>query len=345
MMERLTPVADYEALAAADLVIEAVPENLDLKHKVLTATEAVLRDDAIFASNTSSIPIADIAAASQRPETVIGMHYFSPVAQMPLLEIIKTGQTADWVLATAYEVGLKQGKTVIVVNDGPGFYTTRILGVYMNEALLLLQEGADIKQVDEAMEQFGFPMGPYELFDLVGIDVAAKITEVMGRYPMNRDMHLSGVAKKLVDAGYLGQKSKQGFYRYEKDGQERDQKTEANETIYAFFGGSHRKQLDREAIRQRLALMMVNEAVYCLEENILQSPRDGDLGAVFGLGFPPFLGGPFRYIDTETPPAIAARLSRLQMQHGERFAPSSLLQDHARTGEPFYREGRMTRDE
>lgn len=336
MMERLTPVAAYEALAPADLIIEAVPENLDLKHTVLSATEAVLHDDAIFASNTSSLPIAAIATASRRPETVVGMHYFSPVAQMPLLEIIKTEQTADWVLATAYALGLKQGKTVIVVNDGPGFYTTRILGVYMNEALLLLQEGADIKQIDDAMEQFGFPMGPYELFDLVGIDVAAKITEVMGRYPMSRDMHLSGVAKKLEDAGYLGQKSHQGFYRYEKDDQGRDQKTAVNETIYAFFGGSRRKKLDRDTIQQRLALMMVNEAVYCLEENILQSLRDGDLGAVFGLGFPPFLGGPFRYIDAETPPAIAARLSRLQMQHGERFAPSSLLQDRARTGKLFY---------
>ncbi len=336
LVERVMPVADYAAFRGVDLVIEAVPENLDLKRQVLAAVEAVTPASTVFATNTSSIPIAEIAGASARPETVVGMHYFSPVAQMPLLEIIRAEQTADWALATAYETGLRQGKTVIVVGDGPGFYTTRILGVYMNEALLLLEEGAAIAEMDEAMERFGFPMGPCALFDLVGIDVAAKISQVMGRYATGRDLRVSQVAQKLVDAGYLGQKGGQGFYRYAADAQDRLEKKGVNETLYAFFGGPKRRPFEAQALQDRLALLMTNEATYCLQEGILHAPRDGDLGAVFGLGFPPFLGGPFVFIDQETAPAIAARLSRLQVQHGERFAPSALLQEHARTGRPFY---------
>ena len=335
LVEQITPADDYAAFRRADLIIEAAPENLDLKRTILTDTEAATSTDCIFASNTSAIPIRALAEAAARPEQVIGMHYFSPVPQMPLLEIIKTDKTPDWVLATAYETGLRQGKTVIVVGDGPGFYTTRILGTYLNEALLLLEEGAPIEQVDDAMERFGFPMGPYALLDLVGIDVAAKITDVLTTQATDRPPKTSTATKKLTAAGYLGQKSGQGFYRYEKE-QGRTQKKEVNETIYAFFGGARRSTRDDAGIQERLALLMVNEAVSCLEEGILATPRDGDLGAVFGLGFPPFRGGPFRYLDAETPPAVVARLGRLQVQHGDRFTPSSLLQEHARTGEGFY---------
>ncbi|MDX1548184.1 MAG: 3-hydroxyacyl-CoA dehydrogenase NAD-binding domain-containing protein [Rhodothermales bacterium] len=336
LVERVVPTASYGALATAGLVVEAVPEDLALKHQVLRDTEAVLPDGAVFASNTSSIPIADIAEAAARPEAVVGMHYFSPVGQMPLLELIRTEATADWALGTAFEVGRRQGKTVIVVGDGPGFYTTRILGVYMNEALLLLEEGARIETVDEAMLDFGFPMGPYALFDLVGIGTAAKITEVLARYPVLEGRRVSRSAEKLADAGYLGQSTGKGFYRY--DGTERQG---VNESVYAFFGGPARTEFTDEAVQQRLALLMVNEAIACLEEGLLENPRDGDLGAVFGLGFPPFRGGPFRYVDHETAPAVAARLSRLQLQHGDRFAPNGLLREKARTGARFY-EGEQT---
>ena len=337
-VERVTPVVDYEPFAHADLVIEAVPENLDLKHRVMADVEAVADKHMVFASNTSSIPIEDIARGSSRPEAVLGMHYFSPVPQMPLLEIIRTDQTADWALATAFDVGTKQGKTVIVVNDGPGFYTTRILAVYMNEALLLLEEGADVEQVDRAMVQWGFPMGPYTLFDLVGIDVGAKITEVMQGYladRVDRDLRISDSARRLVDAGYTGRKGNVGFYTYARqDG--KLQKQAFNEAIYAFFGGGRRTELDPTAIQDRLGLLMVNEALYCLQEGILESPRDGDLGAVFGLGFPPFRGGPFRFVDLETAPAIANRLGRLQYRYGDRFRPAQVLLDKARTGGSFY---------
>ncbi len=342
IVERVQPVDSYAPLAHADLIIEAVPENLNVKHQVMADTEAVASRNSIFASNTSSLPITEIARGTRYPQAVLGMHYFSPVPQMPLLEIIRTAETDERALGTAYEVGLKQGKTVIVVNDGPGFYTTRILAVYMNEALLLLEEGADAEQVDQAMVQWGFPMGPYALFDLVGIDVGAKITEVMREYLADytaRDMSISNSAKKLVDAGYTGQKNGVGFYHYEDEGGKTVKKG-FNDTIYAFFGGPDRTLHDPQAIQDRLALMMVSEAIYCLEEGILESATDGDVGAVFGLGFPPFRGGPFRFTDTETSPAIANRLGRLRYRHGDRFQASALLQEMAQTGARFYEPAR-----
>ena len=333
---RVTPVADYASLAHAELVIEAVPEDLAIKHDILKEAEAVLPDDSLFASNTSSIPITDIAQASAHPETVLGMHYFSPVPNIPLLEIIKTDQTAEWAVATARAVGLRQGKTVIVVNDGPGFYTTRILAIYMNEALLLLEEGGDARQIDEAMERFGFPMGPYELFDLVGIDTAAKITGVLSDFFDARNASVTRSAEKLVEVNLLGQKNGRGFYEYDTGGPGRPDKGKLNDEVYRFFGGKDRHKMNPELIQQRLALIMVNEAIHCLGEGILTSPKDGDVGAVFGLGFPPFRGGPFRYVDAENAPAVIARMDRLRKAYGERFTPAPLLQEHAHSGTSFY---------
>ena len=333
---RVTPVADYASLSQAELVIEAVPEDLATKHDILKEAEAVLPSDSLFASNTSSIPISDIAQASAHPETVLGMHYFSPVPSIPLLEIIKTDQTADWAVATARAVGLRQGKTVIVVNDGPGFYTTRILAIYMNEALLMLEEGGDARQIDEAMEQFGFPMGPYELFDLIGIDTAAKITGVLSDFFDKRDASVTRSSEKLVEAGLTGQKSGRGFYEYDTGGAGRPDKGKLNDRVYRYFGGKDRQKLNPELIQQRLALTMINEAIHCLGEGILTSPKDGDVGAVFGLGFPPFRGGPFRYVDAENAPAVIARMDRLRKAYGERFTPAPLLQEHAHNDTSFY---------
>ena len=335
LIERIQPVDSYEALAPSDVVIEAVPEDIDLKQNVLADVEAVVSDDCVIASNTSSIPIADIAANAERPERVLGMHYFSPVHQMPLLEIIVTDDTSEAALATAYDVGLRQGKSVIVVNDGPGFYTTRILALYMNEALLLLEEGADAQQIDTAMKDFGFPMGPYELFDLVGIDVAAKITEVMGRYLEGDRYRISEAASPLAKAGLHGQKTKSGFYTYSGNPKDPDRE-DFNTGIYRFFGGSERSDIDVQTVQHRLALSMVNEAIRCLDEDILLNPVDGDIGAVFGLGFPPFRGGPFRYADTEGPARLRQLLQRLVMEHGPRFTPADSLVRHADKGTTYH---------
>ena len=334
MMSRLSPVTDYEGFAQVDLTIEAVFEDLTMKHKVLAETEAATGENHIFASNTSSIPIQKIAENARRPEQVIGMHYFSPVQKMPLLEIIVTPKTADWVTATAFDIGIRQGKTVIVVNDGPGFYTTRILAPMLNEALLLLEEGGDILQIDKAMRQFGFPVGPIKLIDEVGIDVGAHVTDVLATLFEARGARATDAMKKLAEAGYLGKKNRKGFYLYNKG---KKKSREVNAEIYRFFGGTPRKTIAVPVIQKRLAYMMMNEAAYCLQENILTSPMDGDLGAILGLGFPPFLGGPFRYMDTLGISTVVSTLEQLAKELGQRFQPAPILQDMAKDQKLFYR--------
>lgn len=314
IVERVIPVANYERFDDVELVIEAAPERIDIKHQLIQDVESNVPESCIFASNTSSIPISRLAEVSRRPEQIIGMHYFSPVPKIPLLEIIKTERTPDWVLATAFGVGLKQGKTIIVVNDGPGFYTTRILALYMNEALDILSDGGKIEYVDRAMKDFGFPIGPFELFDLVGLEVASKITDVLGDHFESRGIAPNGSAANMVDAGLEGRKSGRGFYIY--DGSKKD---EVNSGAYDFFGGPDRKDLDRKAVQDRLSLVMVNEAAYCLNEGILQAAQDGDVGAVFGLGFPPFRGGPFRYADAIGFQRVSERLKELRDNHGSQF--------------------------
>ena len=328
---RVTGVDSYTGFDGVDLVIEAVFEDLDLKHKIIKEVEEVTHENTIFASNTSSLPISEIAKASSRPQNVIGMHYFSPVQKMPLLEIITTDQTADWVTATAYEVGVKQGKTVIVVNDGPGFYTTRILAPFMNEALLLLEEGASIEFLDKAMKQFGYPVGPMALLDEVGFDVGAHVGETMKPMFDNRGAKSSEKAQELVDEGFLGRKNKKGMYAYA-DGK----KKEVNTNIYKYFGGSNRTNPDMETAQLRMALTMINEAAYCLEEGVLKSATDGDLGAILGLGFPPFLGGPFRYIDNIGADVVVKKLTAFSDEFGPRFKPASILMEYAKTGKTFH---------
>ncbi len=330
-MERITPTSNYGHLRGVPVIIEAVFEELDIKHQVLNESMS-MSPDAIFASNTSSIPISDIAKKAEHPENVIGMHYFSPVQKMPLLEIIKTKQTSAEAIGTAYEIGLKQGKTVIVVHDGPGFYTTRILAPFIHEAMLLLGEGASVESIDSAMKDFGFPVGPVALIDEVGIDVAAHVSATLAPMFRERGAEPGNTAQKIHDAGYLGRKNKKGFYRYDKAGKG---KKKVNEDIYAFFGGSERKKIDKTQIQQRMSSVMVNEAMLCLEEHILDSARDGDLGAVLGLGFPPFLGGPFHYTDQIGVEQLLEQLNKLESAHGNRFKAAGILQEYLKSGRKF----------
>lgn len=312
-------------LAKADIIIEAVFEDLNLKRRILADMEANTPEHCIFATNTSAIPIGKIAEGCKRPGQVIGMHYFSPVPKMPLLEIIVTDQTEDWVTSTAVEVGIRQGKTVIVVGDGPGFYTTRILAPLMNEAVILLTEGADIKDIDKAMFQFGFPVGPVKLMDEVGIDVGAHVGETFEPMLVARGVEQENVVQKLYDAGYYGRKNGKGFYRYDvKKGSGKI----VNEEIYSFFGGPNRKKVAFDEISERLSLAMINEAAFCLQEGILRTPTDGDLGAILGLGFPPFLGGPFRYMDKIGVDTVLEKFDKWQAAKGPRFKPAAILNDY-----------------
>jgi len=325
----LTATTGWEGLEKVDLVIEAVFEDLALKQEMLRAFEAV-NPAGIFASNTSSIPIGEIARASRHAESVVGMHYFSPVQKMPLLEVIVTPLTAPEVTATAVAVGKRQGKTVIVVNDGPGFYTSRVLAPYLNEAAQLLLEGARVEDLDRALTEFGFPVGPITLLDEVGVDVGYKVAKVL-HAALGERMAAPEALHTLILEGRLGRKARKGFYTYG------GKKKEVDPAAYDLLpGGRSRKKMVRDRIVERVALQLVNESIRCLGEGILRSPRDGDVGAIFGLGFPPFLGGPLRYADALGAPALLETLKRLRGQYGERFEPAPLLVENARLGRSFY---------
>jgi 3-hydroxyacyl-CoA dehydrogenase/enoyl-CoA hydratase/3-hydroxybutyryl-CoA epimerase len=329
-MRLLTATTDWSGFAAVDLLVEAVFEDLALKQEMVRAFEAA-NAHGIFASNTSSIPIGRIAEASRRPEDVLGMHYFSPVHKMPLLEIVVTDRTSKETTATAVAVGKKQGKTVIVVRDGPGFYTSRILGPYMNESARLLLDGAAVDAVDRAVVAFGFPVGPFTLADEVGIDVGAKVGHIL-HAAFGERMAPPPALDDFVAAGRLGRKNGKGFYTYGGKAKRVD------ETVYDLLpGGRARKPFRDEEIRDRLVLPFVNEAIRCLGEGILRSARDGDVGAVFGLGFPPFRGGPFRFADTLGAKALLEKLERLRGRYGERFEPAPLLVELAKSGGTFHR--------
>ena len=337
-----TQFDDYMALAGAtteysgfhnvDLVVEAVFEDLALKQRVLQEAEPLLPERAIYASNTSTIPIAHIADAAKRPSRVLGMHFFSPVHKMPLLEVVVTPDTAAEATVTAVAYGKHLGKTVIVVNDGPGFYTTRTLGAYMNEAGHLLDEGATIDCIDESLVEFGFPVGPITLLDEVGIDVGGKVGRVLYEAFGDRMTPSSGM-RIVAEQGRTGRKGKRGFYLYDGNGKKGD----PDVTVYEAFGGRRAQSaVSEEEIVRRCVLAMLNEAARCLEEGILRSARDGDVGAVFGIGFPPFRGGPFRYIDSVGVASVVRQLQELHTRYAPRFEPAALLVDMARDNRRFY---------
>ncbi|GGE79226.1 fatty acid oxidation complex subunit alpha [Shewanella carassii] len=331
-MALMTTTTDYVGVKDADIVVEAVFEDLSLKHQMVRDIERECGEHTIFASNTSSLPIGQIAEAAARPENVIGLHYFSPVEKMPLVEVIAHDKTSPQTIATTVAFARKQGKTPIVVKDGAGFYVNRILALYMNEAAQLLLEGNSVESLDKALVKFGFPVGPITLLDEVGIDVGAKISPILEKELGERFAAPSAFDKLLAD-DRKGRKNAKGFYLY---GPKAGKKKEVDKSVYQVLGIAPGVGAENANLAERCVVQMLNEAVRCLEEGIIASARDGDIGAIFGIGFPPFLGGPFHYIDTMGADQLLAKLERFQSRFGDRFAPSELLKTMAAEGRRFF---------
>lgn len=324
----------WDGFGRADVVIEAVFEDLKVKQEVFQQIEAQVGEQCLIASNTSTIPIGRIAEVMHRPERVLGMHFFSPVDRMPLLEVIVTDRTAAWACVTAVTFGRRMGKTVIVVRDRPGFWVNRILAPYLNEAGRLLQEGVPVEVLDATMVRFGFPVGPITLLDEVGLDVAEKSSHVLHEAFGERLAPMGGL-QRLVQAGRMGRKNGRGFYQYQ-GGRRRG----VDQSIYQIIGARSAAGVPPEDVERRMVYALLNEAALALDEGVVRAARDGDIGAVFGIGYPAFRGGPLRYLDTIGAAAAVERLADLGTRCGERFAPAPVLRRMAAAGARFHSDSR-----
>ncbi|HWM93677.1 MAG TPA: 3-hydroxyacyl-CoA dehydrogenase NAD-binding domain-containing protein [Thermoanaerobaculia bacterium] len=334
---RVHPTVQYDAFHRVDLVIEAVFEDVGVKHAVIRETEAAAPEGLIFASNTSAIPIARLAEASRRPENVAGMHFFSPVHKMPLLEVIRHPGTSEEALATVVEAGRRMGKTIIVVGDGPGFFTTRVLAPFLNEAAWMLAEGAAIDQVDKAMTRWGWPVGPFALMDEVGLDVGRHVAEVMHGALGDR-LAPPPVFHRMIEDQRMGRKSKRGFYLYEEEGKKKKKGgKQVDPAVYQLLDWRPGQVSDEEIV-ERCWLQMLNETARCMEEGIIRDPADIDIGVIFGFGFPPFRGGLLQEADRHGLPWVVSRLEGYAARHGKRLEPADLLREMARKGERFYKD-------
>ncbi|MGS0536127.1 fatty acid oxidation complex subunit alpha FadJ [Pseudoalteromonas sp. SaAl2] len=327
-MSKITGTTNYSGFKHIDIVIEAVFEDLSLKQGMVADVERECQDNTIFASNTSSLPISQIAAQAARPENVIGLHYFSPVEKMPLVEIIPHEGTSQETIARVVNFARKQGKTPIVVKDMAGFYVNRILAPYVNEAANLLLAGEPIDKIDAALVEFGFPVGPLALLDEVGIDIGSKIAPILEK-ELGERFKAPDAFSRLIDAKRLGRKTGRGFYIYDKKAKKVD------ESIYELLGVSPSPRLNKSEIAKRCVAQMLNEAVRCLDDGIIASPRDGDIGAIFGIGFPPFLGGPFSYMDKLGASKVSSEMATFA-NYNPVFTPCDTLVDMADKGASFY---------
>jgi 3-hydroxyacyl-CoA dehydrogenase/enoyl-CoA hydratase/3-hydroxybutyryl-CoA epimerase len=331
-MSLLSGTLDYSGFDGCDVTIEAVLENLSVKQAVLKEWEGVVPGTAIFASNTSTLPITEIAAAAAHPGRVVGMHFFNPVHKMPLVEVIYGAKTDPEVTATIFDLARRMGKTPVVVKDAPGFLVNRILGPYIGEAVRLLLEGNPVDEIDQALRSFGMPVGPIELLDDVGIDVATKAGETLASaWPVR--MPTDPVLGKLVGTGRLGRKTKTGFYL-----SVGVRRVGPDPSAYADLGLEVPRgpKAAREELARRLILPMINEAAFALMENVVPTPAKLDLAMIFGTGFPPFRGGLCAHADALGVAAVVESLRKLEAEKGPRFSPSPYLVDLARAGKAFH---------
>ncbi len=337
-LARIRPTLSYDEFKDVDIVIEAVTENPAIKEKVLADVEQQVKDNAIIASNTSTISITRLAKALKRPENFVGMHFFNPVHMMPLVEVIRGEQTSDEAIATTVVLAQKMGKTPIVVNDCPGFLVNRVLFPYFGAFDLLLKDGADFVQIDKVMEKFGWPMGPAYLIDVVGIDTGVHGAAVMAEgFPDRMKPDFTGAIELMYKNNRLGQKNDVGFYKYELDKKGKKAKTAdaAADEIVAQVAGKAKSEFDAQEIIDRMMLALCNETVRCLEDNIVATAAEADMAMIMGIGFPAFRGGPCRYID-QVGIAEYVALCNKYAHLGKAYEAPQMLVEMAQKGEKFY---------
>ncbi|HIF5838900.1 TPA: fatty acid oxidation complex subunit alpha FadB [Vibrio parahaemolyticus] len=338
ILASITPSLHYAGIENSDVIVEAVVENPKVKAAVLSEVESHVGEDTVITSNTSTIPINLLAQSLKRPENFCGMHFFNPVHRMPLVEIIRGEKTSDKTINRVVAYAAKMGKSPIVVNDCPGFFVNRVLFPYFGGFSMLLRDGADFTKVDKVMERkFGWPMGPAYLLDVVGIDTAHHAQAVMAEgFPERMGKQGRDAIDALFEANKYGQKNGNGFYSYTIDKKGKPKKTFTEDILPVLADVCADKQeFDEQTIIQRMMIPMINEVVLCLQEGIIATPQEADMALVYGLGFPPFRGGVFRYLDS----VGIAEFVEMAKQHadlGAMYHVPQMLIDMAAKGESFY---------
>ncbi len=336
-LNRIRPTLSYGDFSDVDVVVEAVVENVNVKKSVLAEAEKQLKDDAILASNTSTISITELAKALEKPENFCGMHFFNPVHRMPLVEVIRGEKTSEETIATVVAYAQNMGKTPIVVNDCPGFLVNRILFPYFGGFAALLRDGANFEIVDKVMEKFGWPMGPAYLMDVVGIDTGVHAQAVMAEgFPERMNQDFKSAADIMFEEKRFGQKTNAGFYVYETDKKGKPKKVsdeKAHELVASVANGS--ADFEDQEIIDRLMIPMCLETVRCLEDGIVETPAEADMGLVYGIGFPPFRGGALKYID-DMGTAAFVELCDKYASLGKLYEPTAKLREMAKNNEAFY---------
>ena len=336
LLNLITPTTDYSLLKGADLIIEAVFENRDIKADVTAKAEAQIEETAVFGSNTSTLPITGLAENSKRPNNFIGVHYFSPVEKMPLVEIIMGEKTSQETLAKTMDYVQKIKKTAIVVNDSRGFYTSRVFSTYTGEGMEMLAEGINPALIENAGKMTGMPMAPLALMDAVALDLAHKVSvqtkkdfEAEGKeFPVSVPQK---VLEEFVDnQGRFGKKNNKGFYEYPENGKK---------YLWPELSKMYEQKIDQpnvEELKQRLLYVQALETAKCYEENVLTDVRDADIGAILGWGMAPWTGGPLSFIDMIGIKKFVAEADKLAQKYGDRFAPCKMLRDMAEKNETFH---------
>jgi 3-hydroxyacyl-CoA dehydrogenase/enoyl-CoA hydratase/3-hydroxybutyryl-CoA epimerase len=330
----IAPILDYAGFHGTELVVEAIVENMEIKKKVLAELESQVRDTCVIATNTSSLSVTEMQSALRHPERFAGMHFFNPVNKMPLVEVIRGEKSSDDAVSAVYQFSKQLGKTPIVVKDAPGFLVNRLLAPYLNEATFLLAEGVPVEQLDEVLLKFGMPMGPMELIDEIGVDVGAKVGHVLND-AFGARMLPAPLNDKIVKAGRLGKKNGKGIYKYETEGKKVNKVLDPS--VYELLGLTPTPgAIPDEEILERCVLPMINEAARCLDEGVVASASEVDLGMIMGTGFPPFRGGLLRYADSLGAKSIVDRLRKYEKRFGARYEPAPSLLARAEHGQQFY---------